>query len=91
MRWLTTLDLTGNQLEKVDAISALSELDMLLISGNKIADLGPLVEMCKKDAEGDRRFAPYLEVYLGGNPIDDKTKKTQTDALKGFGVDVYDK
>ena len=64
---------------------------MLLISGNKIADLGPLVEMCKKDAEGDRRFAPYLEVYLGGNPIDDKTKKTQTDALKGFGVDVYDK
>ena len=64
---------------------------MLLISNNKIADLGPLVDMCKKDAQGDRRFAPYLEVYLGGNPIDVKKKTEQTEALKTFGVDVYDK
>ena len=91
LRWLTTLDLTGNQLNSLAPLAMLPELDMLLISGNKIADLGPLVEMCKKDAEGDRRFAPYLEVYLGGNPLDEKKKATQTEMLKSFGVEVFDK
>ena len=91
LRWLTTLDLTGNQLSSLAPLGTLPELDMLLVSGNKIADLGPLVEMCKKDAEGDRRFAPYLEVYLGGNPIDEKKKAAQTETLKSFGVDVFDK
>jgi hypothetical protein len=47
--------------------------------------------MCRKDAEGDRRFAPYMDVYLGENPIDEKKKAEQTKALESFGVDVYDK
>jgi len=49
------------------------------------------VEMCKQDAEGDRRFAPYMEVYLGDNPIDEKKLAEQTKTLQSFGVDVYDK
>ena len=64
---------------------------MLLMSKNKVADLGPLVEMCRKDAESDRRFAPYMEVYLGENPIDEKKKSEQSKTLESFGVDVYDK
>ena len=64
---------------------------MLLMSGNKVTDLAPLVDMCRKDAEGDRRFAPYLEVYLGENPIDEKKKSEQIAELESFGVDVYDK
>ena len=91
LRWLTTLDLAGNQLSSLAPLGTLPELDMLLISRNRITDLGPLIEMCKKDAEGDRRFAPYLEVYLGGNPVDEKKKAAQTEALKSFGVDVFDK
>ena len=91
LRWLTTLDLTGNQVNALGPLTTLPELDMLLISRNKITDLGPLVEMCQKDAEGDRRFAPYLEVYLGGNPLDEKKTVEQTKKLKSFGVDVYDK
>ena len=78
MNWLTTLDITGNQVESLQAITTLRDLDMLLMSRNKVTDLAPLVDMCRKDAEGDRRFAPYLEVYLGENPIDEK-KKVRTD------------
>ena len=61
------------------------------MSKNKVKDLGPLVEMCRKDAEGDRRFAPYMEIYLGENPIGDKEKAEHTKLLESFGVDVYDK
>ena len=61
-----------------------------MMSQNKVADLNPLVQMCKQDAEGDRRFAPYLRVYLGSNPIDEKAKAEQTKQLESFGVDVFD-
>ena len=91
LRWLTTLDIVGNQIESLEPLTTLRELDMLLMSRNKVADLGPLVEMCRKDAEGDRRFAPYMEVYLGENPIDEKKKSEQTKTLESFGVDIYDK
>ena len=76
--WLTTLDIVGNQVESLEPLTTLRELDMLLMSKNKVADLSPLVDMCRKDAEGDRRFAPYMEVYLGENPIDEKKKAEQT-------------
>jgi len=47
--------------------------------------------MCRQDAEGDRRFAPYMEVYLGGNPIEEKTLAEHKKTLESFGVDVYEK
>ncbi|MGB7326913.1 MAG: leucine-rich repeat domain-containing protein [Rubripirellula sp.] len=88
--WLTTLDITGNEVESLESLTELRELDMLMISRNKVKDLSPLVKMCRKDAEGDRRFSPYLEVYLGENPIDEKAKAQQTKKLQSFGVDVHD-
>ena len=91
LRWLTTLDIAGNQVESLQPLTTLRELDMLLMSNNRVSDLGPLVDMCRQDAEGDRRFAPYLEVYLGGNPLDAKKAAEQTKLLESFGVDVYDK
>ena len=89
LKWLTTLQITGNQVESLAPLSELRELDMLLMSKNKVTDLGPLVEMCRQDAEGEKRFAPYLDVYLGENPIADKEQAIET--LKSFGVDVHDK
>ena len=91
LKWLTTLDVTGNKLTDLSALTALEDLDLLLVSKNKISDLGPLVKMCAADASGERRFAPYLEVYLGENPIDPTKKNAWIDALKNAGVDVFDK
>jgi hypothetical protein len=62
-----------------------------LIGKNKLTDLEPLVSMCRKDAESDRRFAPYLEVYLGENPIDEKKLAEQMGQLKAVGVRVFQK
>ena len=89
--WLTSLDIVGNEIDSLEPLSELRDLDMLIMSKNKVADLQPLVDMCRKDAEDDRRFAPYLEVYLGGNPLEKKKLASQTKELKSFGVDVHNK
>lgn len=91
LKWLTTLDITDNQVKDLSALRSLSDLDLLLISKNQIADLGPLAEMCAADSAGERRFAPYLEVYLGENPIDDGKKTEWINQLKSAGVDVFEK
>jgi hypothetical protein len=46
------------------------------------------VAACKADAEGPKRFAPYLRLYLQGNPLSAAAKSTQIDELKKYGVRV---
>src|SRR5260370_37186288 len=41
-----------------------------------------------KSVGGPRRFAPYLRLYLAGNPLSDAAKAQQLTALKGFGVRI---
>ena len=83
---LTVLDLNDNQIVDMAPLAKQTELSLLMLERNKIADLTPLVGMAKADAEGARRFAPYLRLYLAGNPLSDAAKTTQLMALKGFGV-----
>ena len=59
--WLTMLDIRQNQIKSLKPIASLRELDFLLISKNQIDDLTMLLAMCRKDAEGEKRFAPYLK------------------------------
>ncbi len=89
LKWLTTLDAQRNAIKDLSPISKLTELDFLLLQKNQIEDLGVLVEMCEKDAKGDRRFAPYLQLYLEGNPLQDKAKGEQVEQLKKLGVKVF--
>jgi aminopeptidase N len=42
--------------------------------------------MTQKDYEGEKRFAPFLHVYLKGNSI----QKSQIDKLRAFGTRVID-
>jgi len=44
--------------------------------------------MAKKDAAGEKRFAPYWRLYLKGNPLDDAAKKTQIPAMQKLNVRV---
>jgi hypothetical protein len=46
------------------------------------------VAAAKADAEGAKRWAPYLRLYLAGNPLSDAAKTAQITALKGYGVRV---
>ncbi len=85
---LSTLDLSDNQVEDVAPLTKLTELKLLMIWRNKIKDLKPLVDAAKADAAGPKLFAPYLQLYIDGNPLSDAAKKTQLAALKEAGVRV---
>ena len=71
-----------------ETLAKLNQLSLLILSKNKIADLAPLVEACKADAAGPRRFAPYLRLYLAGNPLSDTAKGEQLGGIKAAGVRV---
>jgi uncharacterized protein (TIGR03067 family) len=83
---LMILDLNDNQLVSLAPVTKQTELSMLLVERNKISDLAPLIPWAKADAEGAKRFAPYLRIYLKGNPLSEAAKTTQMATLKGFGV-----
>ena len=85
---LSTLDLGDNQVEDVGPLTKLTELKLLIIWRNKIKDLKPLVDAAKADAAGPKLFAPYLRLYIEGNPLSDDAKKTQLAALKEAGVRI---
>ncbi len=89
LAWLTTLDVRQNQIKSLEPLAPLRELKYLLLSGNQIADLTSLVAMCRKDAEGEKRFAPYLQLYIQDNPLSDAAKQ-QLDELKSVGVRVQE-
>jgi uncharacterized protein (TIGR03067 family) len=85
---ISTLVLSDNQIEDITPLAKQTELSMLLLERNQIKDLAPLVAACKADAEGQKRFAPYLRLHLTGNPLSDVAKSQQLTALKGFGVRI---
>jgi uncharacterized protein (TIGR03067 family) len=87
---LTTLDLKDNQIEDLTPLTKQTEISLLMLERNKISDLAPLVALAKADAEGQKRFAPYLRLYLAGNPLSEEAKSSQLGALKGFGVRLED-
>jgi Leucine-rich repeat (LRR) protein len=85
---LSTLNLKDNQIKDLGPVAKQTELRMLILEKNKIADLTPLVNAAKEDAEKDKRFAPYLRLYLKDNPLSDDAKTKQLEALKSFGVHI---
>jgi hypothetical protein len=81
---------TGNQVEDLAPLGKQTDLMLLMLGKNKISDLTPLVNAAKADAAGPKRFAPFLRLYLAGNPLSEAAKKDQVAALKGFGVRIMD-
>ena len=86
--FLLTLDLSDNQIEDISPRAKLTELNLVLLQRNKIADLTPLIQAAKEDAKGPQRFAPFPRLSLAGNPLADPSKAEQRDALKAAGVRV---
>lgn len=85
---LTSLDLRGCGISDLSPLSEMTELKYLILDNNNISDLSVLVAMAKKDFEGEKRFAPFLRIYLSGNPLSDEAKSTQIEQLKQFGCRV---
>jgi internalin A len=87
VKWLSSLDLKDNQVKDVSPLASLTELRWTFLDRNQVSDITPLVEMAAKDAGGEKRFAPYWNLYLGGNPLSDASK-AKLDELKKLGVRV---
>jgi hypothetical protein len=45
--------------------------------------------MATADAEGERRFAPYLRLYLEGNRLANRKAREQIDQLREIGVRIF--
>jgi internalin A len=85
---LTVLNLNENRIADVVPITNLRRLNLLLLERNAISDLGPLVEAANADAADKHEFAPFLRLYISGNPLSEKARGEQLDGLKTAGVHV---
>ena len=82
------LKLSDNAIEDITPATQHPPQSMLLVERNKIVDLAPLVTAAKADADGKKNFAPFLRLYLDGNPLTDAAKNDQLAALKSCGVRI---
>jgi hypothetical protein len=85
---LSLLKLSDNQISDLAPLGKPLSVRLLLLERNKIVDLAPLVAATKADAEGEKRFAPFLRLYLTGNPLGEGAKTQQIEVLKKVGVKV---
>ena len=85
---LEELSLFETQVADISPLKGLTEWKYLFLDGNKLTELGVLIEMGKADKEGSQRFAPFWNIYLKGNPLSDEAKKTQLDELKKYARTV---
>ena len=89
LKGLTTLSAGNNDIADLAPLKGLTRLHFLFLENNKVANLGSLVEMAEADYKGPKNFAPFLRLYLKGNPVDGaNNSRLQFARLMKFGVRV---
>jgi len=88
-KWLSSLSLNDNQIADITPIASLNGLYYLFLERNKIKDITPLFDAAKKDSEGEKRFSPYINIFVAGNPLT-STAKRQLSQMKDFGCRIND-
>jgi len=88
LKWLSSVDLRSCGIKDLQFLKPLTELKYLMLADNQIADLASMVEMSDADAKGEKRFAPFLRLYVYNNPLSDAAKNEQVKQLKELGVRI---
>jgi internalin A len=86
---LSTLSLSGNRLADLRPLAGLNSLQLLFLERNRIQDLSAAIEWVRSDHE--QRFAPFLQIYLDGNPLSSTARRSQLDQLRASGARVHRK
>ena len=87
LKYLTSLSLNGNEISDLKPLIGMTSMySGLYLERNKIKDLSPLVEMARKDTE--HRSAPFLRVYLKGNPLSSSSKSGAIKVLEDIGMRI---
>ncbi len=87
LRNLSSVSLSRNRISDVDPLAGLRAPSFFLLENNQIKDLWPILKACMDDARGPNNFAPFLNLYLKGNPLE-KSGEEQLEELKKLGVRV---
>ena len=58
----------NNDITDLAPLNGLTRLHFLFLENNKVANLSSLVEMAGADFKGPKNFAPFLRLYIKGNP-----------------------
>jgi internalin A len=86
-RGLDSINLKGCGIKSVEFIRTLTP-NFLMLNGNPIADLGPLAESCEADSKSDRRFAPFLRLYLDEAFLKEPNHSAAAERLRSAGVRI---
>jgi len=81
-----TIHLNETGFQDLRVLTRLKQLKSLQLRGNQINDLEPLVQICKEDYEGKKRFAPYLKVNIQANPLSEAGHAEQIAKIRETGV-----
>ena len=87
LKGLESISLMGCGIKNVEFVRTLTP-NFLRLNGNAIADLNPLVEACEADAKSERRFAPFLRLYLDEAMLKEAFQSTSIERLKAAGVKI---
>ncbi len=87
LKGLESISLIGCGVKSVEFVRSLTP-NFLRLNGNAIADLSPLVEACEADAKTERRFAPFLRLYLDDALLKEASQSAAIERLKAAGVKI---
>ena len=87
---VTSFGLRGNRIKDIAPLKGTRPSSFLFLEDNQVTDLSPLIALLKADLEGDKRFAPYVQIYLRGNPLRSDKAKEQLREMKKLKLRVKD-
>jgi len=88
LRGLQTVNLKGCGVKSLDFAKSLRELRLLILTENGELDLVPLADACEADAQSERRFAPYLRLYVDEALLKEESKSAVLGRLRAVGVRI---
>jgi Leucine-rich repeat (LRR) protein len=86
-RNLMMLSAAHNGIADLSPLAGLRAPSYLELSHNKVRDLAPLQRWMAADLGKTRNFAPFVRIYLEGNPLS-KASKSIVDDLKAKGARI---
>ena len=87
LKGLESINLKGCGVKSLAFVRSLTP-NFMMLDGNQIVDFGPLVEACELDAKTERRFAPFLRLYIDAALLKDESHATTIERLKTAGVKI---
>jgi Leucine-rich repeat (LRR) protein len=85
LRGLTSLSVGNNHIADLSPLSGLRAPSFLRFSTNRVSDLKPFYQAAVADLEGSKNWAPFVRVYLEGNPLSANSVKLREEMV-GKGI-----